>query len=86
MLAIRLLPEADAPAMPIMTLMRLISHKFSDLINLDVKEGRRLSVKRGNYRDFASMIPVEYVLYAVREKSAVLILQNATFRKSERSN
>ncbi|GLH24744.1 hypothetical protein ENT52713_21400 [Enterobacter sp. 200527-13] len=39
--------------------MRLISHKFSDLINLDVKEGRRRSVKRGNYRDFAGMIPVE---------------------------
>ncbi|GAB7392860.1 hypothetical protein OUHCRE2_01370 [Enterobacter asburiae] len=39
--------------------MRLISHKFSDLINLDVKEGRRRSVKRGNYRDFAGVIPVE---------------------------
>ncbi|MNV17279.1 hypothetical protein D3C71_1080630 [compost metagenome] len=39
--------------------MRLISHKFSDLINLDVKEGRRLSVKRGNYRDFVCLILVE---------------------------
>jgi len=39
--------------------MRLISHKFSDLNNLDVKEGRRRSVKRGNYRDFAGVIPVE---------------------------
>jgi len=44
--------------------MRLISHKFSDLINLDVKEGRRRSVKRGNYRDFTDVIPVESAGYA----------------------
>ncbi len=32
-------------------LMRLISHIFSDLINLMLGRGRR-SAKRGNYRDF----------------------------------
>ncbi len=40
--------------------MRLISHIFSDLINLDVRKGRR-SAKRGNYRDFIRLIPVESV-------------------------
>ncbi|AHY14022.1 MULTISPECIES: hypothetical protein [Citrobacter] len=39
--------------------MGLISHKFSDLINLDVKEGRRRNAKRGNYRDFSGAMPVQ---------------------------
>ncbi|ELO65199.1 hypothetical protein SEEE4220_15044 [Salmonella enterica subsp. enterica serovar Enteritidis str. 543463 42-20] len=38
--------------------MRLISHKFSDLINLDVRKGGAENAKRGNYRDFSSAIPV----------------------------
>jgi hypothetical protein len=53
--------------------MRLISHKFSDLINLDVKEGRRRSVKRGNYRDFAVVIPAESLAETGKVKSGSLL-------------
>jgi len=53
--------------------MRLISHKFSDLINLDVKEGRRQSVKRGNYRDFTVMIPAESLAKTGTAKSRSLL-------------
>jgi len=61
--------------------MRLISHKFSDLIDLDVKEGRRRSVKRGNYRDFVGVIPVESAGYA-REAEKCLFDPLVKFKRT----
>ncbi|AMO48131.1 Hypothetical protein AKI40_1721 [Enterobacter sp. FY-07] len=65
--------------------MGLISHKFSDLINLDVKEGRRQSVKRGNYRDFVVAIPVEYAPEGWCSQSGLFLLYPLTIRKFKRS-
>ncbi|WP_336240139.1 hypothetical protein [Citrobacter werkmanii] len=39
--------------------MGLISHKFSDLINLDVRKGGVETPNAANYRDFSGAMPAQ---------------------------